>query len=181
MTVITLHVSITEKYTTENNIFHRKYLVCPEMYLERDNYGKPSYSGPKQVSWLKIESFWQDHSTGIIHSLVILLSLVYIVRQSLPRPEGFRSRVFQLFPLGQLLSPIDYFSLIKFSVMPCLLYAWIYRIKDRKFINSKKFIIFKVIELNINHWEDLQRILIHLFSRWLSSLKSYILGNIFHI
>ena len=57
--------------------------------------------------------------------------------------------------------------------------ALIYRIKDRKFINSEKFIIFKVIELNINHWEDLQRILIQLFSRWLSSLKSYILGNIF--
>ena len=42
MTVITLLISKTEKYTTENNIFHRKYLVCPEMYLERDNYGKPS-------------------------------------------------------------------------------------------------------------------------------------------
>ena len=36
MTVITLHVSITEKYTTENNIFHRKYLVCPEMYLWKE-------------------------------------------------------------------------------------------------------------------------------------------------
>ena len=177
MTVITLHVSITEKYTTENNIFHRKYLVCPEMYLERDNYGKPSYSGPKQVSWLKIESFWQDQSTGIIHSLVILLSLVYIVRLFLIL-KVFRSRVFRLFPLGQLLSPIDYFSLIKFYVM---LYAWIYRIKDRKFINSKKFIIFKVIELNINHWGDLQRILIQVFSRWLSSMEFYILGNIFHI
>ena len=79
-TVITLLISMTEKYTTENNIFHRKYLVCPEMYLERDNYGKPSYSGPKQVSWLKIESFWQDQGTEIIHSLVILLSLVYSVR-----------------------------------------------------------------------------------------------------